>query len=190
MTAVLPWLWLKHSPANRDNWKKLSLPPSKEACGGGGEKQVLGPTFDWPLRFFLQQWEVLPRSATRDCTFAKIVRREKRYSPDILPGLFLLHWEHNIFIHLLVSINHPARHSARVWSAFCYQQTVRTTHRIPHGPSRTLHSAFEWLSSGCVAHVAEHKMRATSVPTAVLLLNTDPSPSQQHCPAVRETKCT
>ena len=67
-------------------------------------------------------------------------------------------------------------HPVGALSAFCDQQKIRTAQRILHDPSHTLHSVFEWLPSGHRLHCPRcraQKRRATFVPTAVQLLNSD-----------------
>lgn len=108
--------------------------------------------------------------------------------------LLFIQWEHyGILLHLLVPFHQPseqgppAEHSqsllqniglpVRALSTLCEQQTLRSAVSILQDPSHVLFSASERLPSGCqlcCPGCKTQRRRATSVPKAVQILNSQP----------------
>ena len=166
------------------------------------EYRYLGTTFNSPLKFSSNPEEILKKCHQRPYLLRKL--RSFGVNRDLLLAFYhssiesvlsfsFISWFHSTILqdqtHLLSITKVCSKitgHPVRALSAFCDQQTIRTAHRILHDPSHILHSAFEWLPSGRrlrYPHCRAQRRRATFVPTAVKLLNTDPSLSLHHCPS-------
>ena len=166
------------------------------------EYRYLGTIFDGLLRFSSNTEEIIKKCHQRQYLLRKL--RSFDVNKDILLTFYhsfiesvltfsFISWFHSISLQdrtRLLSITKVCSkiigHPVRALSAFCDQQTLRTAHRILHDSSHTLHPVFEWLPSGrrlrC-PRCRTQRRRATFVPTAVQLMNNDPSLSQQLCPA-------
>ena len=161
---------------------------------GVEEYRYLGTILDGLLRFSSNTEEILKKCNQRLYLLRKLrsfgVNRDilltfyRSFIESILTFSFIS-WFYSISLQnwtRLLSINKVCSkiigHPVRALSAFCDQQTIRTAHRIIQDPSHTLHSVFKWLPSGrrlrCPRYRTQ-KRRATFVPRAVQLLNTDPS---------------
>ena len=162
----------------------------------------MGTIFDGFLRFSSNTEEILKKCHQRQYLLRKL--RSFGVNKDILLIFYhsfiesvltfsFISWFHSISLQdrsRLFNITKVCSkiigHPVRALTAFCDQQTIRTAYRTLHDPSLTLHSVFEWLPSGrrlrC-PRCRTQRRRATFVPTAVLLLNTDPSLYKHYCPA-------
>ena len=124
-------------------------------CRGGGGIQVLGHNFWQPSEVFHEHWgdpeKVPPETISAQEARTRLLSITKVCSEIV-------------------------GHLVRALSAFCDQQTIRTAHRILHDPSHTLPSG-RWLRC---PRCRTQRRRATFVPAAVQLLNSDSSLSQHH----------
>ena len=171
------------------------------------EYRYLGTIFDGLLRFSSNTEEILKKCHQRQYLLRKL--RSFGVSKNILLTFYhsfiesiltfsFISWFHAISLQdrtRLLSITRVCSkiigHPVRALSAFCDQQIIHTAHRILHDPSHILHSVFEWLPSGrrlrCPCCRTQRR-RATFVPTAIQLLNTDPSLHCHNSPY--QTECT
>ena len=186
----------------RDSWQRPSLPPSGGSLWRWCRNIGTLAQFSTALRFSANTEEILKKCHKRQY----MLRKLRSFGVN---KIILLTFYHSFiesvltfsFISWFYSISLQDRtrllgitkvcskitgHPIRALSAFCDQQTIRNAHRILYDPSHTLHSVFEWLPSGrrlrCPCCRTQRR-RATFVPTAFQLLNSDSSLSQHHCPS-------
>lgn len=158
------------------------------------EYRYLGTIFNDLLRFSFNIEEILKKCHQRQYLLRKL--RSFGVNKDILLTFYhsfiesvltfsFTCWFHSISLQnrtRLLTITEVCSkiigHPIRALSAFCGKQTICAAYRILHNPLHILHSVFEWLSSGrrlrCPGCRTQRR-RANFVPTAVQLLNGDPS---------------
>lgn len=158
------------------------------------EYRYLGTIFDGFLRFASNTEEILKKCHQRQY----LLRKLRSFGVD---KKILMTFYHSFIENVLtfsftcwfcsISLQNRTRlhnitkvcskiigYPVRSLSVFCEQQTIKIARRILLDPSHILHHVFEWLPSGrrlrCPGCRTQRR-RVTFVPTAVQLLNSDPS---------------